>query len=999
MIEIKKIIKIYKSKKKNNHKALDNINLTLPDNGLVFIIGKSGSGKSTLLNLLGGLDNTTSGSIFVDGNEITKYKENELANYRNNHIGFIFQDYHLLDELTVYENIVLSLNLNKLEDNGLVFKALEKVGLEGYENRYPTELSGGERQRVAIARAIVKKPYVILADEPTGNLDNETGTQIVNLLKELSRDCLILIVSHNTIDTYKYADRIIKLSNGHIISDESRNIDYYDELTFVDNILYYPMDKTLTNIDIEVINKKSFDKIVGKSDKYIKTTNTNNERNIKVDKKNLSIKNIIKLCLTFLKSKVFRITASGFMISVIMVILALSQTIIAFDSSTIISEEAYKQNIGSMYFQKQIQEDKLSFLPNDNYKVEVDSKDIITFKESGYEDEILPVYNVTIASKIPYNFMGYNNTIFENNGFLRESLGTLIVNEDFLRTKFGDYEYVTKVDEFHPGGIIITDFMADSIIKNNNKYDDHQSLLGYYVSEKFNISLNYINGIIDTDYEEKYSELFNILNDGKNISKEQLYENEQFKNFTKDIYDKYGYCFSLNSCFVDDYQNTFSWYLPFTQKLMINEVMQWDISRKTLPYVIWGECEESNKLLGIGSYIYTYDAPIVPYGAKYMRVQYGGLQTPVTQNSNPIAYRLKENGKPIIVFSDGSSPDENLFKVNKSCWLNVDGSLHNQTSQPNAFVSDFIQIPEGTTINIFETYSVKNYAFCSFYDSNKNLIYSYDIDSRTPLKDGEINMNIDVYNEIFKTDWNISNVDQFVPHKITISQYRNDDVELKNQLTTIEVMVSSLIPTASQFSGDVAKKISQNQVFAIGLYFNGVNGIGNAIDLMDKLNYEYQFVELEAITTMTKAVDVFIPIFELVAIVLCAGIVFILISFSLKMIKDKIHDIGILKALGCKNSTIGIIFGLQLLLIAICTIILSTIGYFFFIDLANDVLIESLKVLAPSHIVLDLDFLTFKINVVGVNSLLVVILTIVSFIIPMLKIYNIKPVQIIKTKE
>lgn len=144
MIEIKNITKIYKSKKKNNHKALDNVSITLPNNGLVFVIGKSGSGKSTLLNLLGGLDNTTSGSIIVDGNDITNYKEKDLANYRNNHIGFIFQDYHLLDELTVYENIVLSLNLNKLEDSGLVLEALDKVGLSGYQNRYPQELSGGE---------------------------------------------------------------------------------------------------------------------------------------------------------------------------------------------------------------------------------------------------------------------------------------------------------------------------------------------------------------------------------------------------------------------------------------------------------------------------------------------------------------------------------------------------------------------------------------------------------------------------------------------------------------------------------------------------------------------------------------------------------------------------------------------------------------------------------------------------------------------------------------
>lgn len=109
MIELNNIIKVYKSKKKNSHKALNEINLFLPDNGLVFIIGKSGSGKSTLLNLIGGLDSITSGNIIVDGNDITEFNENELANYRNNHIGFIFQDYHLLDELTVYENIRLSL--------------------------------------------------------------------------------------------------------------------------------------------------------------------------------------------------------------------------------------------------------------------------------------------------------------------------------------------------------------------------------------------------------------------------------------------------------------------------------------------------------------------------------------------------------------------------------------------------------------------------------------------------------------------------------------------------------------------------------------------------------------------------------------------------------------------------------------------------------------------------------------------------------------------------
>ena len=216
MICISNLVKVYKSKKRKTCKALDNINLVLPDGGLVFVLGKSGSGKSTLFNLVGGLDNITSGNIIVDGNDISTFKENEYCNYRNNHIGFIFQDYHLIDELTVFENICLSLNLKKEEDKNKVLESLEKVDLSGYENRYPTELSGGERQRVAIARAIVKKPRIILADEPTGNLDTVTSTQIIELLKSLSKECLILIVSHNKNDAYKYGDRIIELSKGKI---------------------------------------------------------------------------------------------------------------------------------------------------------------------------------------------------------------------------------------------------------------------------------------------------------------------------------------------------------------------------------------------------------------------------------------------------------------------------------------------------------------------------------------------------------------------------------------------------------------------------------------------------------------------------------------------------------------------------------------------------------------------------------------------------------------
>ena len=223
MIKVENLVKIYKSKKKGSHRALNKINLTLDNKGLVFVLGKSGSGKSTLLNLIGGLDTVTEGSIIVDGNDISKLRERKFCNYRNTHIGFVFQDYHLIEELSIYDNIVLSLNLQKIDDKNDVINALKIVDLEGYEHRLPSELSGGERQRVAIARAIIKKPRIILADEPTGNLDPVTATAILDILKDLSKECLVLVVSHNENDAYKYADRIIKLSEGEIINDYVKN--------------------------------------------------------------------------------------------------------------------------------------------------------------------------------------------------------------------------------------------------------------------------------------------------------------------------------------------------------------------------------------------------------------------------------------------------------------------------------------------------------------------------------------------------------------------------------------------------------------------------------------------------------------------------------------------------------------------------------------------------------------------------------------------------------
>ena len=228
MIEIKNLTKVFKSKNKSVVVALNDINLTLPDSGLVFIIGKSGSGKSTLLNMLGGLDKATAGQVIADGNNISKFSNSKFYNYRSSYIGFIFQHYYLIDELTIKQNIQLALDIAPKRKGLDISELLKKVGLEGYENRYPSELSGGQQQRVAIARALIKNPSLILGDEPTGNLDITTSFQILKVLKEISKDRLVVIVSHNLDEADIYADRIIELSEGRIIKDIDRktNGDY-----------------------------------------------------------------------------------------------------------------------------------------------------------------------------------------------------------------------------------------------------------------------------------------------------------------------------------------------------------------------------------------------------------------------------------------------------------------------------------------------------------------------------------------------------------------------------------------------------------------------------------------------------------------------------------------------------------------------------------------------------------------------------------------------------
>lgn len=261
MIELRNITKTYKTNRGKAVEALKNVSIKFPQTGMVFISGKSGCGKSTLLNIIGGLDVADKGEIIIKGKSSKAFTAANFDSYRNTYLGFIFQDYNILEDFTVGANIALAMELQGKKATEKDLNAiLEQVELNGLADRKPSQLSGGQRQRVAIARALVKNPEIIMADEPTGALDSAMGKQVLMTLKKLSKDKLVIVVSHDLEFAETYGDRIITMSDGEVISDKEKTIiEAKQKDTGVavidDSIIQIKKGYKLTEEDLAMINE------------------------------------------------------------------------------------------------------------------------------------------------------------------------------------------------------------------------------------------------------------------------------------------------------------------------------------------------------------------------------------------------------------------------------------------------------------------------------------------------------------------------------------------------------------------------------------------------------------------------------------------------------------------------------------------------------------------------------------------------------------------------
>lgn len=285
MIKINNVNKYFNRHKKNQIHVINNTTLTLEAPGLIALLGPSGCGKTTLLNTIGGLDKISSGSIIVNDERITKRRVGKIDEIRSLNIGYIFQDYHLINEMSVFDNVAMPLRMNGLKDKKEIKRrvnyVLERVGMYRYRNRPAEMLSGGERQRVGIARAIVKNPKIIIADEPTGNLDSRNTIEVMNIIKAISKDRLVILVTHEKELAEFYASRIITLSDGVITSDKE-NI-HNDDLDYkMDGKIYLKdiKNKVTTNVKNLSVNyyndnneKLDINIVLKNGNIYIETSN------------------------------------------------------------------------------------------------------------------------------------------------------------------------------------------------------------------------------------------------------------------------------------------------------------------------------------------------------------------------------------------------------------------------------------------------------------------------------------------------------------------------------------------------------------------------------------------------------------------------------------------------------------------------------------------------------------------------------------------------------
>lgn len=935
MLELKNICKTYKSKKGSSCKALKNINIKFPDKGLVFILGKSGSGKSTLLNVIGGLDAPDSGEIIIKGKSSKNFNEKDYDAYRNTFLGFIFQEYNVLDDFSVYDNISLSLKLqNQKVDKNKIEDILNKVGLKGFEKRKPNELSGGQKQRVAIARALVKSTEIILGDEPTGNLDSNTSKQIFKLLGKLAESKLVIIVSHDRDSAEKYADRIIELSDGEVIADLSKRNDGFEDFRVTKKSITIPADRPLSSKELKEINNTITDRQVkikqNKDSKFEKTGEVKSEKTngCTLIRSHFPNKYAAQLGVSNFKTKKLRLVVTIFLTVVALALFGLSQIFASYNIAVASAQSFRKNDISEIV------------LKQGEYVAEYDSFNMAIskkFDDTVYKKLTTGEYGVNTLNfyglEMTYDSASSNDIISIimsmmmgrelTTPYVKSSKGVLVAPFEKLSTYFGQDCNMLKGEYPQEGSqkVAITDYLADCIIRiNGKKYINEITALGegyeHYATDLYSYIIYRgiedvlgekveVSGIISTDYKTKYKDIF----DDYAKNPEQFTSHKDYYKYQIAAINYYGVLFARDETFINNVIETISY-----SKLTRFKYRQ-----------IMSEYEK------------------------------GSASTSYVFKLNKLVEKLENSG-----YTLQDLYDKKILSADAKTYLD---SVENAIILPTSTYSKIF--------NLQENIKPENYIFDTSLGSDEQKVVIGFFDMMSSNKAPSVDKYYNVVGVI--------------------------DYEALAKLIPSTASYKSIV--AAIMSDECVEEYSKDNNGLKGIYASLPRSERNVEKYLNIANNNYVYHESELSDTLylvSNIFKIFSIVFRWVALIMGVFSTILLFNFVSLSVINKQKEIGILRAIGAKGGDVSKIFLIESLIMGAITVVFSWMLIGIGTVLINNVLVNSFKSYLQSTVIESITLLSVGIVpiIAVLGACLVVVL--IATLLPVIKISRMKPVDAIK---
>lgn len=971
MLELKNISRYYEQKKGPTVRALDDVSLKFNDKGMVFVLGKSGSGKSTLLNVIGGLDKYTAGELLISGKSTLDFKQSEFDSYRNTMVGFIFQEYNVLDDFTVSQNIGIALELQgKKVTEEAINEMLDLFDLSGLGGRKPNTLSGGQKQRVAIARALVKNPDIIMADEPTGALDSETGKQLFKTLTKLAKDRLVIVVSHDRDFAETYGDRIIEFQDGKIIRDVTKvpaEGKGEENLEFTPEGIKVRPKYILTAEDLVAINEyirqKENNEILittGSKHAFVETVAPQKPspiREVKFIKSRLPFLSSLKMGTSALKHKKFRLVFSVILASLSFSMFGVSDTMAAFDKKTAMVDSLIDTHVEYAAVVKQ------AGLNNyDEVSLSEDDLAILNSVDSSFNFVPLLNFDFHLASNFVENMRN------EHSFYHLVPEAALHLNAaDFSRFGFslrGNSRFPAASDE-----IMITNYTYGQFVKLGYKDSDtdvsftitrENDLLGkkIHISEDENYT---IVGVVDTGFSAEEYEEFLAIEEFRDYEDYKLYLD--FQNDLK--YSPHNVVFineTKKDLLVEE--NTRYQTLP-GNTIYYSEAQEYD--GDTHEYVM--EIKRFNEFTEREDVVFLEDKPINEFSTRDVVIHYDYFSN-LTENSY---YELYYNFIEEVtnIYANDASKHQLIknFMADEYSVL-FDGS----EGQMEYFIGQYV----------YDLVGVYNNPM--LYLTNK---YEPDRPGKYYVEDVFKPILINSYQgekALIKTAKGPSNKQEVV----SSDEYNIVGINL-------DFLASYDNWGLTYFHSDTLKELpiylNSGYDLAISKMAQERGAVKKLVDLHFKLrsdDFNYRLVN-EVAQTIDYVIEIFAIINKVliglsIGFAIFAGL--LLMNFITLSVIHKKQEIGILRAIGARGNDVATIFVMEATVIALVDFIISAI--------LVAVAVMGINNIIRNDIGLVITLLHFGIRQIALLLVVALVIAYLSSVIPVLRISKKRPIDAIR---